>query len=192
VLGKAAGHVDGETFNRLQRIRDNAERMGLLIDDLLRLSRVSQREIDRRDFDLSALAQAVVASLRRTDARSVEVEIQREMTANADPTLVQLVMDNLVSNAWKFTGRTEHARIEVGRDESAGEAVYFVRDNGAGFDMQYAGKLFNAFQRLHHHDEFEGTGIGLSIVHRVIVKHGGRVWADARVGQGATFFFTLG
>lgn len=192
VLGKAAGHVDGETFNRLQRIRDNAERMGLLIDDLLRLSRVSQREIDRRDFDLSALAEAVVANLRRTDARSIEVEIQREMTANADPTLVQLVMDNLVSNAWKFTGRTEHARIEVGRDESAAEPVYFVRDNGAGFDMQYAGKLFNAFQRLHHHDEFEGTGIGLSIVHRVIVKHGGRVWADARVGQGATFFFTLG
>ncbi len=192
VLEKAAARVDAETVNRLNRIRDNAQRMGSLIDDLLRLSRVSQREIERRNFDFTALATEAVSNLRRGDGqRPVDVLVKPGMVTNGDPTLIQLVLDNLLGNAWKFTGRTPQPRIEVGEEQRDGKTVYFVRDNGAGFDMQYAGKLFNAFQRLHHREEFDGTGIGLSIVHRVVIKHGGRVWADARVGEGATFFFTL-
>jgi light-regulated signal transduction histidine kinase (bacteriophytochrome) len=193
VLGKAAGQVDAETLNRLRRIRDNAQRMGMLIDDLLRLSRVSQRELDRRDFDLTALATEIVNNLRRADpSRHMDVTVQPGMATNGDPALVHLVLENLIGNAWKFTGRTESARIEVGEQPDSDGPVYFVRDNGAGFDMQYADKLFQAFQRLHHREDFEGTGIGLSIVQRVVGKHGGRIWADARPGEGAVFYFTLG
>jgi PAS domain S-box-containing protein len=193
VLAKSRDVTDPETRNRLQRIHANAERMGVLIDDLLRLSRVSQRELDRRRFDLSALAAEALANLRRMEpGRVVDASVQPGMMADGDPMLVRLVLDNLIGNAWKFTGRTSRPRITVTAHEEDGNGAYCVSDNGAGFDMQYAGKLFNAFQRLHRSDEFDGTGIGLSIVHRVVAKHGGKVWADAAVGRGARFYFTLG
>ncbi len=124
--------------------------------------------------------------------RRIEVSIQPGMSAWADPNLLQVAMENLLRNAWKFTAKCEDARIEVGETTSpGGEAAFFIRDNGAGFDMAHAGKLFDAFHRLHSADEFEGTGIGLAIVNRIILRHGGRIWAEAESGKGATFFFTL-
>jgi hypothetical protein len=185
--------LDSESFHHLQRIQDGAQRMTQLIDDLLDLARISRQEMHRVDFNLSALAGEAAESLVQADPqRTVRVTVQPDMHAHGDPRLVRIALDNLLGNAWKFTARTAEARIEVGQDEHDGETVFFVRDNGAGFDMQYADKLFGAFQRLHGQEEFEGTGIGLSIVQRIFSRHGGRVWAEGKVGQGATFYFTFG
>jgi light-regulated signal transduction histidine kinase (bacteriophytochrome) len=167
--------------------------MGLLIADLLELSRASRQELNKRDFDLSALAGEVLNSLVQTHpGREVRVTVEPEMKADGDPGLVRIVLENLIGNAWKFTSRANEPRIEVGLEERDGETVYCIRDNGAGFDMKYAGTLFAAFRRLHTLAEFEGTGIGLSIVQRIVVRHGGRIWGEAEVGKGATFYFTLG
>jgi len=193
LIANDTANMNAAAVARLQRIQDNAEHMGQLIDDLLRLSRVSQRQLERAEFDLTAVAEDVVHRLRRAEPqREVDIIVQEGMTVDGDASLVRHVMENLIGNAWKFTSRTARARIEVGADGSGERAVYYVKDNGAGFDMQYAHKLFSAFQRLHHREEFDGTGIGLSIVHRVVVKHGGTVWAQAEPGRGATFYFTLG
>jgi light-regulated signal transduction histidine kinase (bacteriophytochrome) len=167
--------------------------MAALIDDLLLLSRVSRSELRRAPLDVGLLAASTVAELRRRDpGREVEVRIAEGLDACGDRRLLAIALENLVGNAWKFTSRKPRARIEVGCEVQDGEAVYFVRDDGAGFDMAYAGKLFGAFQRLHEASEFEGTGIGLATAHRVISRHGGRIWAEGRPGEGATFFFTLG
>ena len=147
-----------------------------------------------REVDLSALARDVCEALAVAEpARQVAVAVQDGLMARGDATLLRNVLENLLGNAWKFTARCEQARIEFGRLEpqAGGEAVYFVRDNGAGFDMQYAGKLFGVFQRLHPVQEYEGNGIGLAMVRRIVGLHGGRIWAEAAVGQGATFYFTL-
>jgi PAS domain S-box-containing protein len=184
--------VSGVGKDQLHRVRVGAQRMGALIDALLQLSRLTRVDARSVDVDLSEIARAIVAQLRTSEsARAVDVSIAPGLVATGDPTLLESALQNLLSNAWKFTSEKEDARIEVGELLVDGERTVFVRDNGAGFDMAYADKLFGVFQRLHDATEFPGTGVGLATVHRVIRRHGGRVWADGAVGQGATFYFTL-
>ena len=193
VLARNEKRLDETSVGHLGRIKTNAERMAELIDDLLNLTRVSRQQIHRIDFDLSAAAEKISAALAEAHPqRRVETVIEQGMKVHADPGLVRVLLDNLIGNAWKFSAAANPARIEVGSLIEDGETTYFVRDNGAGFDMTYAGKLFAPFQRLHGREEFEGTGIGLSIVRRVAMKHGGRVRAEGSIGGGATFYFTLG
>lgn len=176
----------------LERVRKATQRMGRLIDDLLKLSRINQTEIRHKSFDLSGLARAIAEELQKNNPdRAIEVIIQEGVVVQGDPSLLQIVLQNLLDNAFKFTGREAQARIEVGTAVMDGKTVYYIRDNGAGFDMAYAGKLFGAFQRLHTKEEFPGTGIGLATVQRIINRHGGRVWAEGEVEKGAVFYFTL-
>ena len=177
----------------LARIRSATLRMSQLIDDLLNLAKVSRAEVSWKDVDLAAIARQVAADLaQREPERQVEVAIWDDVTARGDPRLLRIVLENLLGNAWKFTAKSSPARIEVGVLHDAEAATYFVRDNGAGFDMAHATQLFNAFQRLHAVTEYPGTGIGLATVHRIVAKHRGRIWAHAQPGKGATFYFTLG
>ena len=175
-----------------QRIRAASQRMGQLIDDLLNLSRLTRIDICREAVDLSELARMIVAELRQTQPqRHVECIIADGLIVYGDRRLLQVMLQNLLGNAWKFTAKLPQARVEVGYTQYDGKTVYYVRDNGAGFDMAYADKLFAPFQRLHTTDEFEGTGIGLATVQRIVHRHGGRIWAEGVVDQGATFYFTL-
>lgn len=185
--------LDAKAKGYLQRVRAAARRMGELIDDLLELSRVGRTELRRDRVSLSAIGHAVITERRKTDPhRQVEVDIRDGLVAQADRGLLQIVLENLLGNAWKFTANTSPARIQLGAQPHAdGDAVYFVRDNGAGFDMTYMNKLFRPFQRLHSESDFPGTGIGLATVHRIVDRHGGRVWAEGAVGAGATVYFTL-
>jgi signal transduction histidine kinase len=193
VLEDYQNKLDAEGNDRLQHVRAAAKRMARLIDDLLALSRVSRRPLRRAEVDLSALAESVIADLRKAEpGRVVEVTITPGLKVNADAGLLRIALENLLGNAWKFTRRNEQPGIELGIIPGAVSPEYYVHDNGAGFDMAYADKLFDAFQRLHRASEFEGTGIGLATVHRVIRRHGGHVRAEAEVGKGATFYFTLG
>ncbi|WP_051180797.1 MHYT domain-containing protein [Thermithiobacillus tepidarius DSM 3134] len=186
------GKLDSDGQKYLERVLNASQRMGQLIDDLLSLSRITRSEMHREPVNLSMLAHGIAAALQAEQpTRRVNFVIEPEVTAHGDPRLLEILLDNLLGNAWKFTGKRNNARIEFGVREEAGERVYFVRDNGAGFDMAYADKLFGAFQRLHGVTEFEGTGIGLAIVQRVIDRHGGRIWAEGAVEQGAAFYFTL-
>ena len=182
-----------EALSSLDRVRNAAQRMGQLIDDLLALSRVARHELRLQSVDLSALARSIAARLgERPQGRNVRFQIAEGITARCDGNLVAVVLENLVGNAWKFTSRRDAATIEIGTTTvKDGARAVFVRDDGAGFDMQYAHKLFGAFQRLHGAAEFEGTGIGLATVQRIVNRHGGRVWAEGKVGDGATFYFTL-
>jgi signal transduction histidine kinase/CHASE3 domain sensor protein len=175
------------------KVKAASGRMAGLIDDLLNLSHVSRTEMARSRVDLTALAGQVIAELRaREPQRQVEVSIQEGLVGQGDPRLLRIVLDNLLGNAWKFTGHQPHPRIEVSAFEQQGETVFSIRDNGAGFDMAYAQKLFSPFQRMHSDQEFPGTGIGLAIVFRILRRHAGRIWAESTVGSGATFYFTLG
>ena len=184
--------IDDQGKQFLRFLREGSREMNDLIDGLLRLSRSTRGEMELERVDLSALVSDVVAQLHQTEPeRRVDVSIVPGVTVDADPRLLRVTMENLIGNAWKYTGQTTEARIEFGVEQQEGEAVYFVRDNGAGFDMAYASKLFQPFQRLHKTGEFQGTGIGLATVQRIIHRHGGRIWAQAEVGTGATFFFTL-
>jgi signal transduction histidine kinase len=184
--------VDGLGKTYLQRIRANSQNMAGLIDGLLNLSRLTRSEMRSESVNLSAIAQEIARELQAAQPdRHAEFVIQEDLTVVGDSTLLRNVMQNLLGNAWKFTAGRSPARIEFGRMQQGERAVYFVRDNGAGFDMAYVEKLFGAFQRLHGAKEFEGTGIGLATVQRVIHRHGGRVWAEGAVDQGATFYFTL-
>jgi signal transduction histidine kinase len=181
----------------LGRVRAASRHMATLIDDLLDLSRVGRRPLRREPVDLARLATQIVEELRTAQpGREVEFVAGENIMAWGDVSLLRVALENLLGNAWKFTARERQARIEFGADRKPGtrfpSPVYFVRDNGAGFDQAYADKLFGAFQRLHGQDEFEGTGIGLATVARIVHRHGGRVWAEGRVGEGATFYFTLG
>jgi light-regulated signal transduction histidine kinase (bacteriophytochrome) len=177
----------------LDRIRAGSDRMDELIRSLLELSRITRAELERAGVDLSSLAAAVGSDLAQSNRdRKVELVVAPGLRVDADPALLRVVLTNLLGNAWKFTGHTASPRVEVGVIAEGPEApVYFVRDNGAGFDMRYAGQLFGAFQRLHSSREFPGTGIGLATVQRVVHRHGGRVWAEAALDRGATFYFTL-
>ncbi|MEW6613490.1 MAG: PAS domain S-box protein [Pseudomonadota bacterium] len=192
LLEDYADRLDGEGIRHLERVRAATQRMGQLIDDLLNLSRVTRSEMHRERVNLSAIAQRFAEELHASQPqRQVEFVIAPNVTARGDARLLQVVLENLLRNAWKFTSKHERARIEFGVTQRDGKRTYFVRDDGAGFDMSYAHKLFGAFQRLHGATEFEGTGIGLATVQRIIHRHGGRIWAEGAIEQGATFYFTL-
>jgi len=193
LLEDYGARLDVAGLRHLERIRAAAQRMAMLIDDLLRLSRVTRHEQRREVVNMSALARIAMAQIERLEPnRTVDVSIEDDLHVLADPKLLAIVFDNLFGNAWKFTAKTDRPRIELGAQKKSGETVYFVRDNGAGFDMAYQNKLFGTFQRLHPAHEFPGTGIGLATVKRIIERHGGRVWGEGAVGKGATFYFTLG
>lgn len=192
LLNTYSGQLDAKGQDYLERVRRASQRMGDLIDDLLYLSRVTRSEICREPVDLSQMALQIVNELKESaPERVVKFIIAEDVRVNVDAKLMRIVLENLLGNAWKFTARRPQARIELGQVEQSGIAVIFVRDNGAGFNMDYAHKLFNPFQRLHGMHDFEGTGIGLATVHRIIERFGGRVWAEAKEGEGAAFYFTV-
>ena len=176
----------------LTRVRAASQRMAQLIDDLLQLSKLTRKEMQREKVDLSALAKSVTEELQRNQPdRHTNFIIGENLTTIGDEKLLHVMLENLIGNSWKFTGRKDDPTIEFNSSHNNGKSVYYVKDNGAGFDMEYADKLFGAFQRLHTTNEFEGTGIGLANVQRIINRHGGRVWAEGTINQGATFYFTL-
>jgi|TARA_B100000315_G_scaffold234265_1_gene248132 light-regulated signal transduction histidine kinase (bacteriophytochrome) len=184
--------LDAEGKDYLQRVRAGSQRMAQLIDDLLKLSRVTRGELERRTIDLSEMAQTVAAELRESaPEHRVSLDIAPGVTAEGDARMIRIVFENLLGNAWKFTGKNPRAKIEFGVTNHDGAPAYFVRDDGAGFDMAYAGNLFQPFQRLHSGAEFGGTGIGLATVARVIHRHGGNVWAESAVEHGTTIYFTI-
>ena len=192
LLEDHAEDLDDEGKDYLARVRASGQHMRQLIDALLKLSRMTRREIRREQVDLSTMAKDILQELRiRQPERQVEFIIADSLSVDADAWLLRIALENLLGNAWKFTGKSSPARIEFGVAGYEGTLAYFVRDNGAGFEMAYADKLFGAFQRLHTTEEFSGTGIGLATVQRIVHRHGGQTWAEGRVGQGATFYFTL-
>ena len=192
LLEDYGGKLGEEGDDFLRRVRAATQRMAQLIDDMLQLSRVSRGDFTREDVDLSKMAHSLVASYRvKHPERDVEFTMPDGIIVEGDYRLLHVVLDNLIGNAWKYTSKVEKARIEMGALPVEGTTAYFIRDNGAGFDQNYAGKLFGAFQRLHTAAEFEGTGVGLATVRRIINRHGGRVWAGGIVDRGATFYFTL-
>ncbi len=193
VLEDYGDQLDDQGRNYLMRIRTAAQRMAQLIDDLLNLSRVTRAPLNPEPTSLSTIAQHIIREMQQTEPnRIVEFSITPNIIANCDPRLMKVVLENLLNNAWKFTSKQNLARIEFGAVEDPADGwVYFVRDNGAGFDMAYVNKLFGAFQRLHTSSEFPGIGIGLAIVQRIINRHGGRVWAEGELNKGAVFCFTL-
>ena len=184
--------LDAEGKSYVQRVRAATQRMGLLIDDLLNLSRVTRAEMRKERVDLSGMAKSVATELTTADdRREVQWVIDEGMETYGDPRLLRIVLDNLLGNAWKYTSKHERARIEFGRERCNGSDAFYVRDDGAGFDPAYSQRLFGAFQRLHGATEFSGTGVGLATVHRIIHRHGGKVWAEGEVERGATFHFTV-
>ncbi|MGZ8870071.1 MAG: sensor histidine kinase [Pyrinomonadaceae bacterium] len=184
--------LDEGAKSYLKEVREASQEMAQLIDDMLQLARVTRSEMKREEVDLTTVARRVIADLKKTNGhRKVAVKIEEGLSTRGDKRLLQVALVNLLGNAWKFTSRRNAAEVYFGRVERNGEQVYFVRDNGAGFEMAYANKLFGAFQRLHTAGDFEGTGIGLATVQRIIGRHGGRVWAEGEVNKGATFYFTL-
>jgi light-regulated signal transduction histidine kinase (bacteriophytochrome) len=183
---------EAERNDYLLRISKAATKMGILIDSLLDLSQLTRKPIRREPVDLAALVRGITDELKANAARPVDIVVQDDLVVEADAALLQIVMQNLLHNAWKFSAKTANPRIEVGScGDGNGGTACFVRDNGAGFNMEYQNKLFGSFQRLHSDQEYEGHGIGLATVQRVIHRHGGRVWAESEVGKGATFYFTL-
>jgi two-component system, NtrC family, sensor kinase len=192
LLEDYAEKLDADGKQYLAYVRESAQQMSQLIDDMLALAQVTRGEFERAPVDLSGIARAIGGELARAAPdRNVDFIVAEELVGEGDTRLLTIALENLLGNAWKYSGQREHARIEIGALAAGEPRTFFVRDNGAGFDMAYADKLFGMFQRLHAKSEFEGTGIGLATVQRVIRRHGGRIWAEAAVGKGATFFFTL-
>ncbi|UZE96890.1 sensor histidine kinase [Alkalimarinus alittae] len=192
LLSDYADQLDERGQDRLNRIRAAAQRMGVLIDSLLSLSRVSRLELKHESVDLTRLAETVIEELSLGDPnRQVKLIVQPNLRVDGDPQLLRVILDNLLGNAWKFTSKRRDAVIDVSSSSEATEIVYCVKDNGVGFEMEFVDKLFGAFQRLHTASEFPGTGIGLATVQRAVHKHGGRIWADSEVGKGTAFYFTL-
>jgi light-regulated signal transduction histidine kinase (bacteriophytochrome) len=192
VLEDYGPQLPEECRQDLQTIRNGAQKMGQLIDDLLTFSRLSRLPLSKRTVDTSKLVRSVLGDLNhQRQGRQVDVRIADLPPCQADPALLKQVWINLLSNALKYTGKRDDALVEIGCGQDKGQNVFFVRDNGTGFDMQYAHKLFGVFQRLHRAEDYEGTGVGLAIVQRVIHRHGGRVWAESKLNCGATFYFTL-
>jgi PAS domain S-box-containing protein len=192
LLEDYAKDLDDEAKDYLSRVRASGQHMRRLVDALLELSRMTRREIRREQVDLSAMAEGIVQELRKSQPeRKVEFVSADDLCVEGDAWLLRIALENLLGNAWKFTAKSSAARIEFGLAQQERAYVYYVRDNGAGFEMAYADKLFGAFQRLHSVEEFPGTGIGLATVKRIVHRHGGEVWAEGRVGKGATFYFTL-
>jgi signal transduction histidine kinase len=192
LLEDMEGRLDAEAAGHLARIRAATQRMAALIDDLLSLSRITRTDLSVRRIDLSAMARAVCEELAAAQpGREVALEIAEGLEAMADPRLMRQVLENLLGNAWKFTSKQPAARVEFSARTGPDGRVFVVRDNGAGFDPAYADRLFGVFQRLHAMTDFPGTGVGLAIVDRIVKRHGGRIWAEAAVGKGAAFYFTL-
>lgn len=193
MLLEDSGHrLDSDGRHYLQVIQENTQKMGHMIDDLLEFSRLGRQEMKLSSFDLGALAAEVFEELRRAeDTRAVQFKLEPLPPARGDRVMLRQVLVNLLSNAMKFTRTKDTAVVQMGGSEQEGENVYYVKDNGVGFDPQYAHKLFGVFQRLHSQEEFEGTGVGLAIVRQIVQRHGGRIWAEAKLGQEAIFFFTL-
>jgi light-regulated signal transduction histidine kinase (bacteriophytochrome) len=193
LLSRYTDKLDDRGKDFLQRIRVNTQQMGELIDGLLALSRVTRSELQRTEVNLSALATESSTRLQQMQPeRQVESAIAPEIIVTGDARLLRVLLENLLGNAWKYTANQTHPRIEFNAlQQENGQIVYFVRDNGAGFDLNYADKLFAAFGRLHSSAEFSGTGIGLATVQRIVHRHGGQIWAEGKVGEGATFYFTL-
>ncbi|HTL37324.1 MAG TPA: ATP-binding protein [Kofleriaceae bacterium] len=184
--------LDDKAKDHLRRVLAATARMSDLIDALLELSRISRSQLGRHKVDLSASAQSVVEELRRRDVtRKLGATIAPDLVVDADGRLMRILFDNLIGNAWKFTAHTPNPHVEVGSERRDGELVFYVRDNGAGFDMAYADRLFTPFQRLHSDRDYAGTGIGLATVRRIVERHGGRIWAESATGKGATFYFTV-
>jgi PAS domain S-box-containing protein len=193
LLEDYADKLDEEGKDYIFRVRSATQHMGRIIDDLLRLSRVTRRPLEREEVDLSDLSRAIIDELQKENSkRMVEFVVADDLVIMGDRHLLYMALENLIGNAWKFTGKNPKAKIEVGKTRQKGQDVFFVKDNGAGFDMTYVDKLFIPFQRLHSDDEFPGIGIGLGIVSRIIHRHGGSIWAESEVGKGATFYFTIG
>jgi PAS domain S-box-containing protein len=193
LLSEEADRLSDAGRQHLRRIGEASRRMGQLIDDLLNLSRIARHDMARQTVDLSVIARQIAAELQNSDPqRQVEFVIPPGIVADGDAHLLRIILVNLLGNAWKFTAPRAQARIELGAIDQDGRRVVFVRDNGVGFDMAYADKLYKPFQRLHGMSEFPGTGIGLATVQRILARHGGRVWAEAAVDQGAVFYFTVG
>jgi signal transduction histidine kinase len=199
LLARHADQLDAQGRSYLERVRAATTRMSTLIDDLIELSRISRGPLRRKSVNLTDVATEVVAELRRQHpGRAVTVDVQHGLTAQADARLTTVILENLIGNAWKFTAKRAQAHISIGRsvvdcvDGAGGTTAFFVRDDGAGFDHAYAAALFQPFQRLHADAEFEGTGIGLATVRRIVARHGGRIWAESEVDRGAIFLFTLG
>jgi light-regulated signal transduction histidine kinase (bacteriophytochrome) len=185
--------MEPEAQQHLFRIEEGTRRMGQLVDELLNLARVGRHAVNLQDTPLNSVVEEVVSILQpEVNGRNVTWKIAILPPVRCDPILVKQVFQNLIANALKFSRKRERAVIEVSQREENGETVFAVSDNGVGFDMKYKDKLFGVFQRLHRAEEFEGTGIGLATVQRIVHKHGGRVWADAELDKGATFYFTLG
>jgi light-regulated signal transduction histidine kinase (bacteriophytochrome) len=192
LLEDYAEKLDAQGKDYLQRVRAASQRMAQLIDDMLILSRVTRHEMKRSEVDLSALANTISAELAKAQPqRQVEFIITPGLVVNGDVELLRAMLENLLGNAWKFTSKHPSARIEFGMAQHDGKPVYFVKDDGVGFEMTYADKLFQAFQRLHSSAEFPGTGIGLATVKRIIHRHGGSIRAESKTGKGATFYFDL-
>lgn len=192
LLEDYADKLDDEGKDYLIRVRNASQRMAQLIDDLLQLSRLTRKEMQRESVDLTSLAKAVASNLQRNQPdRDTKFVIEEGMTTNGDSKLLQVLLENLMGNAWKFTGKKSTATIELNSQGNNEKSVYYIKDDGAGFDMEYSEKLFGAFQRLHGANEFEGTGIGLATVQRIVTRHGGKIWAEGAINQGATFYFTL-
>ncbi len=192
ILEEYQDSLDDTGKRYLERVCKGVQHMELLIDDLLKLSRVTQTEMYFESFDLSSMMKAIIEEQKKNDPdRDIDIVVQADIVVTGDPRLLRDALQNLVDNAWKFTAKTEHPRIEFGKMKENGETVYFIKDNGVGFDMKYVDKLFGVFQRLHTTEEFPGTGVGLATVRRIITRHNGRIWAEGEVGKGATFWFTL-
>jgi light-regulated signal transduction histidine kinase (bacteriophytochrome) len=193
LMEDCAPQLDPEAKRHLTRIQEGSRRMGTLVDELLALARIGRQALTYKPTHLNLLVDDVITMLTPdTEGRQVEWKIAELPKIDCDPTLVRQVFQNLISNALKYSRNRTLAVIEIGHLEESGQSTLFVRDNGAGFDMKYADKLFGVFQRLHGAEEFEGTGVGLATVQRIVQKHGGKAWAEAELGKGATFYFRLG
>lgn len=192
ILDDYGAQLDAQGGEYLTRICQAVDKMSQLIDSLQQLSRAGRSEISRQSVNLSVTAQVIGLELKHADPdRNVEFQVAEGLSVEADPRLARQLLEILIGNAWKFSSKTRQSRIEFGSQEQEGETVFFVRDNGVGFDMAYAEKLFSVFHRLHRADEFEGSGVGLAIAQRIVTRHDGRIWAESAPCQGATFFFTL-
>jgi signal transduction histidine kinase len=192
LLEEANDRLNNTEKDYLKRVVNAGKFMADLIDDILELSRITRIDIQQRDINLSAMAEECLQSLQAANPeRRVELQVQPDMHAIGDPRLLRIVLQNLLSNAWKFTSAREQPKIQVGTSKDRDQLVFFVKDNGVGFDAKYSDKVFGIFQRLHKTEEFEGTGIGLASVQRAINRHGGKVWVNAKAEKGATFYFTL-
>jgi light-regulated signal transduction histidine kinase (bacteriophytochrome) len=192
VLEDYGEQLPADARGYLERVRAAAQRMAVLIDDLLNLSRVTRTAVQPKFINLSKMVEEIVYSLQENHSRrQVTFSVTPDLMVEADPHLMNIVLENLLSNAWKFTSKREHTVIEFGQKGHSGERTFYVRDNGVGFDMAYVDKLFGVFQRLHSVSEFPGTGVGLATVQRIISIHGGKIWAESVEGKGTTFYFTL-